>query len=157
MCGTRSSIRLLTIFQTCSIGLMYREHAGHSVRMISSLKGRIYQVNTIWPTIAIHLYKVIYNFCSVRESIKSADLIAILLTGQISIPNQRCAHQQSIDYHSLITKLATSLHKRRTVSSSIFPSDENKSIININSKIRLIRENNIPPSPCKLHSVLLLT
>ncbi|GFU16546.1 hypothetical protein TNCV_892331 [Trichonephila clavipes] len=46
--------RLLERPQTCSIGFMSGEHAGHSIRTIPSRKGILHEVSTMWPAVMVH-------------------------------------------------------------------------------------------------------
>ncbi|GFW59574.1 uncharacterized protein TNCV_3222251 [Trichonephila clavipes] len=122
--GWRPATRLPRASQTCSIGFMSREHAGHSIRTIPSSKRKSFT--------------------------RSEDLIPISVSSQRSISNDVvvCAPvngDATIHQHSPTAKSDTFVHKRRIIPTATVPSDENTPIIRMNRKTGLVRKKNIAP------------
>ncbi|GFT50600.1 uncharacterized protein TNCV_551881 [Trichonephila clavipes] len=122
--GWRPATRLPRVFQTCSIGFMSGEHAGHSIRMIP--------------------------FSKRKSSTRSEDLISISASSQRSVSNdvEVCVPvngDANIHQHSLTAKSDTFVHKRRIIPTATVPQDENTPIIRMNRKTGLVRKKNIAP------------
>ncbi|GFV49899.1 uncharacterized protein TNCV_1391811 [Trichonephila clavipes] len=122
--GWRPATRLPRAPQTCSIGFMSGEHAGHSIRTIPSSKR---------------------NF-----STRSEDLIPISASSQRSISNdvEVCVPvngDATIHQHSPTAKSDTFVHERRIIPTATVPPDENTPIIRMNRKTGLVRKKNIAP------------
>ncbi|GFX26068.1 uncharacterized protein TNCV_2274081 [Trichonephila clavipes] len=123
-CDWRPATRLSRASQTCSIGFMSGEHAGHSIRTIPSSKR--------------------------KSSTRSEDLIPISASSQRSISNdvEVCApvnEDATIHQHSPTAKSDTFVHERRSIPTATLPPDENTPIIRMNRKTGLVRKKNVAP------------
>ncbi|GFU89425.1 uncharacterized protein TNCV_1673711 [Trichonephila clavipes] len=110
VCGGtwRPATHLPRASQTCSIGFLSGEHAGHSIRTIPSSKR--------------------------KYSTRSEDLIPILASSQMSISNdvEVCAPvngDATIHHHT--AKSDTFVHERRIIPTATVPPDENRRKKNI--------------------------
>ncbi|GFV63699.1 uncharacterized protein TNCV_4692471 [Trichonephila clavipes] len=124
--GWRPATRLPTASQTCSIGFMFGEHAGHSIRTIPSSKR--------------------------ESSTRSEVLIPISASSQRSISNdvEVCAPvngDATIQQNSSTAKSDTFVHERRIIPTATVPPDENMPIIRMNRKMGLIRRK----EHCSIH------
>ncbi|GFT23048.1 uncharacterized protein TNCV_1858061 [Trichonephila clavipes] len=122
--GWWPATRLPRASQTCSIGFMSGEHAGHSIRTIPSSKR--------------------------KSTTRSEDLIPISASSQRSISNDVgvCAPvngDATIHQHSLTAKSDTFVYGRRVIPTATLPPDENTPIIRMNRKTGLARKKNIAP------------
>ncbi|GFX98120.1 uncharacterized protein TNCV_4907671 [Trichonephila clavipes] len=126
--GWRSATLLPRASQTCYIGFMSGEHAGHSISTIPSSKR--------------------------KSSTRSEDLIPISASSQRSISNdvEVCAAvngDATIQQHSYTAKSDTFVHERRIIPTATVPPDESTPIIRMNRKMGLVRKKTL------LHSFLL--
>ncbi|GFX44534.1 uncharacterized protein TNCV_4713601 [Trichonephila clavipes] len=122
--GWRPATRLPRAFQTCSIGFMSGEYAGHSIRTIPSSKR--------------------------KSSTRSEDFIPISASSQRSILNdvEVCAPingDATKHQHSPTAKSDTFVHERRIILTATVPPDENTPIIRMNRKTGLVKQKNIAP------------
>ncbi|GFX62192.1 uncharacterized protein TNCV_2229181 [Trichonephila clavipes] len=116
--GWRPETRLHRASQTCSIGFMSGEHAGHSIRMIFSTRSE-----DLIPISA----------CSQRSISNDVDVCAPV-SGDATI------HQ-----HSPTAKSDTFVQERRIIPTATVPPYEIKPIIRMNRKTGLVRKKNIAP------------
>ncbi|GFU68744.1 uncharacterized protein TNCV_4400221 [Trichonephila clavipes] len=126
--GWRPATHLHRASQTCSVGFMSEEHAGHTIRTIPSLKR--------------------------KSSTRFEDLIPLSARSQRSISNdvEVCAPvsgDATIHQHSPTFKSDTFVHERRIIPTATVPPDENKPIIRMNRKTGLVKKCTL------LHSFLL--
>ncbi|GFW31649.1 uncharacterized protein TNCV_4683221 [Trichonephila clavipes] len=141
--GWWPATRLPRASQTCSIGFMSGELAGHSIRTIPSSKRksstRLARCDLQLSSIKI----VISDCCSVRDYNRSEDLITISASSQRSISNdvEVCAPVNG----DATAKSDTFVHGRRIIPTATLPPDENTPIIQMNRKTGLVRKKNISP------------
>ncbi|GFT42149.1 uncharacterized protein TNCV_1669321 [Trichonephila clavipes] len=122
--GWWPATRLPRASQTCSIGFMSGELAGHSICTIPSSKRKSFT--------------------------RSDDLITISASSQRSISNdvEVCAPvngDATVRQHSPTTKFDTFVHGRRIILTATLPPDEDTPIIRMNRKTEIARKKNIAP------------
>ncbi|GFX86304.1 uncharacterized protein TNCV_2561861 [Trichonephila clavipes] len=120
----RPATRLPKTSQTCCIGFMSRENAGHSIHTIPSSKR--------------------------KSSSRSEDLTPISASSQRSISNnvEVCAPvngDATIHQHSSTAKSDPFVYERRIIPTPTVPPDENTPIIRMNKKMGIVRKKNIAP------------
>ncbi|GFS86227.1 hypothetical protein TNCV_661031 [Trichonephila clavipes] len=104
----------------------------------------------MWPLVIVHKNEVISDCCNLRDYNRSEDFIPISASSQRSFSNdvEVCVPvngDATIHQHSPTDKSDTFVHKRRIISTTKVPPDENTPIIRINRKTGLVRQKNIAP------------